>query len=397
MRLAIVAEGESELGGRGNAAAPDGASITLVRRILGARASDPLDLLPIKLSGADLRRPDRPRQRGEAETAQLALEEALRRDCDGLVLFRDADRETGVRRADNLLGLARGAASATRPVPAVLGLQINTLEAWLLSDAGAFERAFGRPRPDLPRRPEELWGDRRDPTSNHPKQIFRRFLSLLALEGGRHTMAALVEHADLAVIADQCPDGFGRFRADFDRAFRGFSCVVAADEVNGIGKGNDLPWGPLRADLKHFRDITTTAPAGKRNAVIMGRRTWESVPPKYRPLAGRLNIVITRGEIEAPGGVVVARALDDALNRATVEPDIDAVFVIGGGQIYRQAFAHVRCHAVYLTRVEAILDCDTFIPDLNERFRLAEPMAGGLRDAGLDYRIERWVRQRPGT
>lgn len=175
-----------------------------------------------------------------------------------------------------------------------------------------------------------------------------------------------------------------------------FACVVAADQNNGIGKHNDLPWPKLKADLKHFRDVTSAAPEGRRNAVIMGRRTWDSIPPKYRPMPERLNVVVTRGRPEVPDGVLVASSLDDALAQAAGAGSIERLFVIGGGDIFRQSFAHPRCTEVYLTRIAAEFDVDTHIPDVRDRFTLAEVLATH-HEAGVDYTIERWVRQRPGT
>lgn len=175
-----------------------------------------------------------------------------------------------------------------------------------------------------------------------------------------------------------------------------FACVLAADQNNGIGRNNDLPWPKLKADLKHFRDVTTMAPSGRRNAVIMGRRTWDSIPPKYRPMPERLNVVITRGRLDVPDGVLVASSLDDALTQAAGAGSIERLFVVGGGEIFRQSFAHPSCAEVFLTRIAAVFDCDTFVPDVRDRFTLAEVMATH-HEAGVDYAIERWVRQRPGT
>jgi dihydrofolate reductase len=69
--------------------------------------------------------------------------------------------------------------------------------------------------------------------------------------------------------------------------------IVAATVSNGIGKNGTLPWH-LSRDLKYFAQVTSSAPEGTQNAVLMGRNTWESIPVKYRPLKGRLNVVISR-------------------------------------------------------------------------------------------------------
>ena len=169
-----------------------------------------------------------------------------------------------------------------------------------------------------------------------------------------------------------------------------FDCVVAADAAGGIGKDNDLPWPRLREDLRFLRRITTEAPPGRHNAVIMGRLTWESVPSKMQPLPGRLNVVISRGELALPDGVVLARSLDEALAAG----DVAGRFVIGGAQIYQQAFAHPACRFVYLTRIAATFACDTFLPPLEPRFHLAEVLARH-REHDVDFEIQRWAATPP--
>ena len=172
-----------------------------------------------------------------------------------------------------------------------------------------------------------------------------------------------------------------------------FDIVVAADERRGIAAGGDLPWH-LPGDLAHFKRITSEAPAGTRNAVIMGRKTWESIPPKFRPLPRRLNVVLTRrADYAVPAGVLVAPDLDAALaavSEGDQANDVARVFVVGGGQVYAEAIASPACERVYITRVLARYDCDTFFPAFEADYQLESVMSEG-RDGEVAYRIEVWV------
>ena len=175
---------------------------------------------------------------------------------------------------------------------------------------------------------------------------------------------------------------------------RPFDCVVAADAASGIGRDNDLPWPRLREDLRFLKRLTQQAPEGRRNAVVMGRKTWESVPSKMQPLPGRLNVVLSRHPLDVdtlPDGAIMASSLDDALIRCDDDPSIDRVFIIGGAEIYRLAFADPRCRDVYLTRIAARFDCDTSLPPLEPTFAFAETLARH-QEHGIDYAIERWRR-----
>lgn len=153
----------------------------------------------------------------------------------------------------------------------------------------------------------------------------------------------------------------------------GFSIVVAFDQNRGIGKAGGLPWH-LPGDLKHFKDITARTPdSQRRNIVIMGRKTWESLPEKFRPLPQRINVVLTRDKTKKfPEGVLSAASLDDALR--LVETSIAAqergeVFVIGGGEIFQQAIGHSSCKKLYLTHIHQSFDCDTFFPPISQSFQ----------------------------
>ncbi|MBX9669992.1 MAG: dihydrofolate reductase [Candidatus Obscuribacterales bacterium] len=149
-----------------------------------------------------------------------------------------------------------------------------------------------------------------------------------------------------------------------------FGIVVACDLNRGIGKNNQLPWR-LSADLKYFKQITSTTTEPKKyNAVIMGRKTWESIPPQHRPLPNRYNIVLTRNpNYPVPQGVFRFASLDETFEKLQEGP-IEQVFIIGGAEIYNQAIQHERIGFLHLTEIRHRYDCDTFFPDYKQFFQL---------------------------
>ena len=174
---------------------------------------------------------------------------------------------------------------------------------------------------------------------------------------------------------------------------RDFAIVVAADAELGIGLAGTLPW-KLPGDMAYFKRLTIEAPEGLRNAVIMGRKTYESIPERFRPLSERLNVILTRTGAEPPApGVLVATSIDQALTLVDAETAIHHVFVIGGGDVYRQALMHERCSTLYVTRVHGKFACDTHFPQFSETFRLVTE-TGVQQDNGIDYRFEVYERAR---
>jgi dihydrofolate reductase len=169
-----------------------------------------------------------------------------------------------------------------------------------------------------------------------------------------------------------------------------FDIVVAADLDWGIGKDNALPWPKLRGDLQHFKRITSTASEGRRNAIVMGRKTWESKEVAGKPLPNRQNIVVSRQELAVPAGVIVARSIDEALAAHGVE----TIFVVGGAVLIREVIERVDLRYVYLTRIEQSFDCDIQMPNLDTRGFIRDPWEGErLGDEyEVRYRIERLKR-----
>ncbi|MHA6287120.1 dihydrofolate reductase [Maricaulis sp. CAU 1757] len=135
--------------------------------------------------------------------------------------------------------------------------------------------------------------------------------------------------------------------------------LVAARGRNGvIGAGNDLPWR-LASDLKHFKAVTRGKP------VIMGRKTWDSLPRK--PLPGRLNIVVTRQDGFVAEGAEVFASLDNAVARGRAQAaadGMDEVCVIGGGEIYAAALG--AADRLYLTEVDAVPEGEVRFPEFAE-------------------------------
>jgi dihydrofolate reductase len=125
-----------------------------------------------------------------------------------------------------------------------------------------------------------------------------------------------------------------------------------------IGKGGGLPWR-LKTDLANFRAVTMGKP------VIMGRKTWDSLPRK--PLPGRLNVVLSRDGSFEPEGAVVCETLNEALQIAreqAAEDGAEEVCVIGGAAVFAEALP--RAKRLYLTEVDAVVEGDTHLPAFDE-------------------------------
>jgi dihydrofolate reductase len=159
-----------------------------------------------------------------------------------------------------------------------------------------------------------------------------------------------------------------------------FSLIAAVDRNYGIGKDNHLPWPRLHGDLSYFAQVTTGV---GDNAVIMGRKTWESFPETVRPLQKRLNIVLTKDlTVALPAGVLRASTLDEALEKAK---KYEEIFVIGGGTVYAEAIRHPSCNTIYITEIEGSFSCDTFFPHFDKKKFLEVSKSAVQEESGLEY------------
>lgn len=143
--------------------------------------------------------------------------------------------------------------------------------------------------------------------------------------------------------------------------------VALSTQTRAIGKNGQLLWH-LPDDMKRFKELTTGHP------VIMGRKTWESLPERFRPLPGRTNIVVTRQTGYGAVGATVADSLEAAHAASKRAPGADEIFVIGGGDLYREALP--LADRLYLTLVDDTADADTFFPPYEQAFKIISDDGG---------------------
>ncbi|XP_022884765.1 bifunctional dihydrofolate reductase-thymidylate synthase-like isoform X4 [Olea europaea var. sylvestris] len=184
---------------------------------------------------------------------------------------------------------------------------------------------------------------------------------------------------------------------------RTYQVVVAATCDMGIGKDGKLPW-KLPSDLKFFKELTmTTSDQEKKNAVIMGRKTWESIPPQFRPLPGRLNVILTRSgsfDIATAENVIICGSIPSALKLLAESPYnilIEKVFMIGGGQILGEALNAPECDAIHMTEIESHVECDTFIPAVDLSVYQPWYMSSPVVENSIRYFFVTFVRLKTST
>lgn len=135
------------------------------------------------------------------------------------------------------------------------------------------------------------------------------------------------------------------------------SIIAAIGRNRELGKDNKLLWY-IKEDLRKFKSLTAGHP------IIMGRKTWESLP--FKPLPKRTNIVVSRQAGKMFDGATVIFSLEHALDIAKRAPGSDEIFIIGGGQIYKEAIEKSLVDKLYLTIVDREFDADVFFPDYSE-------------------------------
>ncbi|MEK7086535.1 MAG: dihydrofolate reductase [Patescibacteria group bacterium] len=145
------------------------------------------------------------------------------------------------------------------------------------------------------------------------------------------------------------------------------SLIVAIGRERELGMRGELLWR-IPEDMKRFKELTVGHP------VIMGRKTWKSLPERFRPLPGRTNIVVTRQAGYAAAGAIVADSFENARAAAARAPGADEIFIIGGGELYAVALPYA--DRLYLTLVDATADADTFFPPYEQDFKIISDELG---------------------
>lgn len=130
--------------------------------------------------------------------------------------------------------------------------------------------------------------------------------------------------------------------------------IVATSTNLVIGKDNDLPWC-LPTDMKFFKETTNG------HTVVMGRKCWESIPVKFRPLSNRKNVVMTRDKNYVAEGATISHDLKQILTSHAASHE--QVFIIGGAELYKEAFKYA--HRLFLTQIYSEIDGDVFLEGLN--------------------------------
>ena len=175
--------------------------------------------------------------------------------------------------------------------------------------------------------------------------------------------------------------------------------IVAVERNGGIGQNNRLPWS-LPSEFAYFLRMTQNPVAGKRHAVIMGRYTWISIPPKARPWKNSINFILSQTMSQAdvaaehPQDVYVYPEFQQIIERIcsdALRHEIDRVWVLGGSAIYAEAMRSPHFHRLYITKIDAHFPCDVFFPEFHEnQLQIVDDdqvPRGVQLDNGVEYRV----------
>lgn len=175
-----------------------------------------------------------------------------------------------------------------------------------------------------------------------------------------------------------------------------FSIILAVDEKNWIWKDNSLAWN-LSADMKYFKKITSdTTDLVKMNAVVMWRKTWESIPSKYKPLPNRINCILSRSLKDSDDRkddfVLHYNDFDHCLDELSKKENVEEVFLIWWGSLYNQFINHEDIDKIYITKVKWDYNCDVFFDWIPDNFKI-ESYTDTRKENRTEYSF--WVYKKP--
>ncbi len=168
-----------------------------------------------------------------------------------------------------------------------------------------------------------------------------------------------------------------------------FSIILASDSKNWIWKENTLSW-KISEDIKYFKKITkTTKDLAKHNAVIMWRKTWDSIPWKFRPLSDRINCILSRTlKYEDMGSkidnfVLHFNNFNHCLEELEKKENIESIFLVWWWSLYNQFINHTNLDKIYLTKIEWDFECDIFFDWIPNNF---------IIESYTDTMEENWIK-----
>ncbi len=218
--------------------------------------------------------------------------------------------------------------------------------------------------------------------------------------GGREHKGKYEEAESVAVRLTQT-------RREKKRGFRmRLSLILAETRQHGIGKDGRLPWD-LPEEFAYFIGKTKEVRgAGLANAVVMGRRTWDSIPARARPMAGRINVVLSnreektvREESGIPASVAVVPSLEHAIHHLSspdIAPRLDRVWILGGAGLYKESMLHVAGWEIFVTVIEHDYECDVLWSGVDHSLYVCDDAYTKVRqEKGITCRLMRYVRRGP--
>lgn len=166
--------------------------------------------------------------------------------------------------------------------------------------------------------------------------------------------------------------------------------IVATDISGGFAKDNKIPW-KIKGDTEFFKNKTMTSPQNKQNAIIMGRKTFESMGSKFLP--GRVTIVISSQQLSMPDTMphICVKSLDSAIEYCNATEYIHHIFIIGGFRIYRESIEKFSLLKIYKTVIHKHYDCDTFFPFREMEDGYIKESSVVLVEGDVSYCIETWT------